>query len=238
MDDIGAGQHPATRHIPTGNGRKNRKNGHLRLLYFCSDVLDGGFFAHHYLLLWSHVVPRFAERRPTDDVAQSGAATREPDHADHVFWRIDVGHPEHGKRMLAPTTVLGENLLRPLYTNLRDEQLLKIMRYSVVAIAVVTGGMALMRDNIYELVGESSALSLVSLFTPLIGGLYWKRASSVGSIASMILGMAFWLLTLWIDTEIPCMLYGFGASIMGMLFGSWFYPDKEPHILHQQELLA
>jgi Na+/proline symporter len=110
------------------------------------------------------------------------------------------------------------------------------MRWALVGVAVVTGGMALMRNNIYELVGESSALSLVSLFAPLIAGLYWRRATGIGAIASMIGGMAVWLLTLmWLPglaesgtlsgtaqvlAEVPPMLYGFGASILGMVLGS------------------
>ncbi|MBX2893225.1 MAG: sodium:solute symporter family protein [Saprospiraceae bacterium] len=139
--------------------------------------------------------------------------------------------------MLAPATVVGENLVRPLYKDVTDAQLLRIMRLSVVGVAIVTGSMALMRSNIYELVGESSALSLVSLFTPLIAGLYWRGASATGAILSMIAGMAVWLLTVFILPEeptdeqsvwwhIPPMLYGFAASIVGMVVGSWWRPER------------
>lgn len=139
--------------------------------------------------------------------------------------------------ILAPATVVGENLVRPLFKDVTDAQLLRIMRLSVVGVAIVTGGMALMRNNIYELVGESSALSLVSLFTPLIAGLYWKKASATGAIVSMIAGMAVWFAALlllpaepgeadvvWL--HIPPMLYGFAAGIIGMALGSHFYPER------------
>lgn len=139
--------------------------------------------------------------------------------------------------MLAPATVVGENLVRPLFKDLTDAQLLHIMRLSVVGVAIITGGMALMRNNIYELVGESSALSLVSLFTPLIAGLYWKKASATGAIVSMISGMAVWFVTLLILPSepgeadvvwlhIPPMLYGLAAGILGMVVGSHFYPER------------
>lgn len=147
--------------------------------------------------------------------------------------------------MLAPATVIGENLVKPLFRNVTDAQLLRIMRYSVVGVAVVTGGMALSRDNIYELVGESSAFSLVSLFTPLIAGLYWKRSTALGAIASMIAGIVVWFAALlWTGSvpqpeegvtlsalqtwaQVPPMLYGLGASILAMLIGSFFTPmDK------------
>lgn len=143
--------------------------------------------------------------------------------------------------LLAPATVVGENLVRPLFNHLTDEQLLRIMRLSVIGVAVVTCVMAMMRNNIYELVGESSALSLVSLFVPLMAGLYWKRASAAGAIASMIAGMIVWLLTLWLLppvaakavegsalhtwASIPPILYGLGASITGMFIATRLMPD-------------
>lgn len=138
--------------------------------------------------------------------------------------------------MLAPATVIGENLVKPMSKNMSDARLLQVMRWSVVGVAVVSGGMALLRNNIYELVGESSAFSLVSLFVPLIAGLYWKRANSTGAIASMVLGISVWAVTnftlpelaeagtlaenmqFW--AEIPPMLYGLAASTLGMVVGS------------------
>lgn len=153
--------------------------------------------------------------------------------------------------MLAPATVIGENLVKPLFSYVTDAQLLRIMRYSVVLVAVITGGMALSRNNIYELVGESSAFSLVSLFTPLLAGLYWKRSSAEGAIASMITGIVVWCAAMWwtgsvppaaegvaptqIQTlaQVPPMLYGFGASILAMLAGSWIYPERRLELLKQ-----
>lgn len=146
--------------------------------------------------------------------------------------------------MLAPATVIGENLVKPLFSYVTDAQLLRIMRYSVIGVAVVTGGMALSRDNIYELVGESSAFSLVSLFTPLLAGLYWKRSSAYGAIASMVAGIVVWCMAMWWTgivepapagaalttaqtmAQIPPMMYGFAASIIAMLTGSWIYPER------------
>lgn len=143
--------------------------------------------------------------------------------------------------MLAPATVIGENLVRPLFKTVTDVQLLRIMRLSVVGVAIITGIMALMRNNIYELVGESSALSLVSLFTPLIAGLYWPKASAAGAVVSMIAGMSVWLFTLLLLPEkpaeeasvwlhIPPMLYGFAAGIIGMVAGSLWRPERRVEI--------
>jgi solute:Na+ symporter, SSS family len=144
--------------------------------------------------------------------------------------------------MLAPATVIGENLVKPLFKKVNDQQLLAIMRYSVVGVGIITGAMALSRESIYELVAESSALSLVSLFTPLIAGLYWKKASAGGAIISMIAGMLVWLICVFYmpDEEaatqysgisgflvqVPHLMYGLLAAIVGMLVGSWLFPKN------------
>jgi SSS family transporter len=152
--------------------------------------------------------------------------------------------------MLAPATVIGENLVKEFFRkDLTDKQLLATMRYALVVVALITGGIALWRNDIFELVSESSALSLVSLFVPLIGGLYWKRATSTGAIASMVAGIVVWLLTLWFLPKIEegavvpddptlmefiknitPMLWGFMASIVGMVLGSLLTAHKPSNI--------
>ncbi len=127
--------------------------------------------------------------------------------------------------ILAPATVIGENLVRPYFKNLTDAQLLQIMRFGVVGVAVASAFMAGLRTNIYELVGQSSALSLVSLFVPLVGGLYWRRASNLGALLSMILGMVVWIPCEVAGTEVPSLIWGLLASILGMLVGSFWKTD-------------
>ena len=120
------------------------------------------------------------------------------------------------------------------------------MRYSLIGVAVVTGTMALMRNDISELVGESSAFSLVSLFVPLIAGLYWKKANTTGAIAAMITGFTVWLITIWLipaPTEpslpehsawteillhVPPMIWGLVASFVGMVAGT-YWERKGPY---------
>ncbi|MCP5146199.1 MAG: sodium:solute symporter, partial [Gammaproteobacteria bacterium] len=126
-------------------------------------------------------------------------------------------------------TVIAENLVRPFMKDVTDQQLLRIMRVSVVVVAAMSAMMALRGSTIYELVGLSSALSLVSLFVPLIAGLYWRRASQAGALLSMGFGMAAWL---WFEfvfpSEIPSLIYGLMFSIFGMLAGSMARTGRGP----------
>lgn len=128
--------------------------------------------------------------------------------------------------ILAPATVLGENLVRPFLKNPSDGQMLRVMRGGVVFVALCSTVMAGMKSNIYELVGQASALSLVALFVPMTAGLYFRRASNVGAVVSIFTGMAVWIWAEFIvPSETPSLIFGLIASIAGMLAGSMLFPD-------------
>lgn len=127
--------------------------------------------------------------------------------------------------MLAPATVIGENLIKPYFRELSDKSLLRIMRTSVLGVALCSALMAGRDSNIFHLAEQSSSLSLVALFVPLTAGLYWKRASDVGATASVVLGMSVWI---WFEYQghETAILPGLLASIAGMLLGSILMPDE------------
>ncbi|CAM3449284.1 sodium:solute symporter family protein [Pontibacter korlensis] len=138
--------------------------------------------------------------------------------------------------ILAPAAVLSENMLKPFIKNISDEKLLLLSRVSVLLVAGVSLSMALMRSNIYELVSESSALSLVSLFVPLVAGMLWRKTNSAAAIASMLAGMGVWLLALFLETSVNPMLYGLAASIAGLFLGQLLGTKQEPKAVQQQQV--
>ncbi|MBK8562467.1 MAG: sodium:solute symporter family protein [Saprospiraceae bacterium] len=128
--------------------------------------------------------------------------------------------------ILAPATVIGENLIRPMVPGMSDKQLLLTMRIAVVGVALVSMLLSLSSESIFDLVGQSSAISLVSLFVPLMAGLYWKRANGLGALFSILIGLAVWTVCeFFLHTEIPSLLYGLAASVLAMLIGSYL-PGK------------
>ncbi len=129
--------------------------------------------------------------------------------------------------ILAPASVLGENLLKPSLKNPDDKKVLFYIRVSVVLVTGACIWMAISRQNIFELVSEASAFSLVSLFIPLNAGLWWKKASAMGSHMSMIAGLLVMIYFNFIHpNDIPSVWYGLVASIMGLLLGTALYPTK------------
>jgi solute:Na+ symporter, SSS family len=98
---------------------------------------------------------------------------------------------------------------------------LTITKLSVVAFSALASAMASMRTNIYDLVGESSILSLVSLFVPLTLGLYWRKATSAGAILSMVSGIATWaIFEFSAITDLPSLVPATLVSLLAMIVGS------------------
>jgi SSS family transporter len=130
--------------------------------------------------------------------------------------------------ILAPAAIFSENLIKPLSKGkLKDKQLLIITRLCVLGFAGIATVMACLRSNIYELVGESSILSLVSLLAPLVLGLYWKRANGNGALLAMVLGTLTLAFFSFYDVGWPALLPATLVSFLAMIGGSLFLKTKE-----------
>ncbi len=129
--------------------------------------------------------------------------------------------------ILAPASIVSGNLIRPLSRRpITDREFLLLTRISVLVFSALATIMAMMHSNIYELVGQSSILSLVSLFAPLTLGLYWKRSSSVGALMSMVLGMLTWIIFEFSESEWPALVPATLVSLGAMVVGSTFWPNE------------
>lgn len=121
--------------------------------------------------------------------------------------------------IMAPAAVLGENIIKFFRPDLTEAQLLRIIRLSIIGITIICIFMATTRESIFELVAESSAFSLVSLFVPLAAGMYWRKANKLGCLLSMVSGLIVWLLCIEIEMDYPPLIYGLLASGAGMVVG-------------------
>lgn len=119
--------------------------------------------------------------------------------------------------VLAPASVLSENLLRPFFKNLSDRGFLWLTRVCVLFVALVSLGFALSGENIYHLVGSSSALSLVSLFVPLVAGLYFKHSNPYSAVISMLSGFFSWAYMEYMLHSEFALLVGLSLSIISYL---------------------
>lgn len=74
------------------------------------------------------------------------------------------------------------------------------------------------------MVENAYKVTLVVAFVPLVAGLYWKRATTLGAYTAIILGLLTWLPLEFIAPEgegiMPPQFAGFLMAVAGMLFGS------------------
>lgn len=127
--------------------------------------------------------------------------------------------------LLAPSTTFVGNILRNLRPGMSDAATLRAMRITVLVFTalVLTYSIVMQGTSIYELVSGAYQVPLVGAFVPLVFGLYWKRATTQGALASVLLGLGTWLLFIAIPAwseAFPQQLAGLLAALAGMVVGS------------------
>jgi Na+/proline symporter len=140
--------------------------------------------------------------------------------------------------LLAPSVTLSENVLKGWLTrrNLSDHKMLVMTRWVVGVFAICVTLYALWaldhETGIHKMVENAYKVTLVLAFTPLVAGLYWKRASTLGAYLAMGLGVLTWLPLEFLlpEGDIPPQFAGFLVSIVGMVLGSLIAPPSAtPH---------
>ena len=126
--------------------------------------------------------------------------------------------------LLAPSVTFTENIWRQFKPYQSDQQELRAMRVTVLGFSVIVLCYAILKQgtSIYEMVSSAYQVPLVGAFVPLTFGLYWKRASTQGAIAAIVLGLSVWVVLLFtpLGEEFPAQLAGLVASLFGMVVGS------------------
>ena len=126
--------------------------------------------------------------------------------------------------LLAPSVSFSENILRNLFPEVNDRQLLRMMRITMVCFAGLVLTFALNTNaSIFEMVESAYKITLAGAFVPLFFGAYWSRATTQGALCALIGGVSAWLAVEILVGEaslIPAQLFGLGVSIVGMLAGS------------------
>ena len=126
--------------------------------------------------------------------------------------------------LLAPTAILSENIFKPLTGGrLDDRQLLRTGRIVLVMFTLSVMIFALnSSSSMYDMVQNAYKVTLVSAFTPLAFGLFWRRATPQGAILSTVFGLVSWVLAELVAPEavLPPQLVGLGLAVFGMVAGS------------------
>ncbi len=137
--------------------------------------------------------------------------------------------------LLAPATIIGENLIRPAKIEITDAQLLRYTRLSVVLVAIISAVWAYMNTSIHELVVNSIIPMLVCIVVPFTLGLYWKKTSVVAVWWGIITSALVWALCSIFETRIDAALVGLITNILITVGVSYWSPDNSHarYILNQ-----
>lgn len=114
-----------------------------------------------------------------------------------------------------------------------DPETDSFLRFSQITTLLIGGGALLVAGtmtNVLDLMLYSYAFMVSGLFVPIIGALYWKKSSSVGAIAGMILGGATTVLLTVLVEELPAGLdpnvFGVTVSAIAFISLSLVFPDE------------
>ncbi len=135
--------------------------------------------------------------------------------------------------LLAPSTSFVENIYKQFRPGLTDKQELFAFRVTlfIFTACVLAYAMVMKGTPIYEMVSGAYQVTLVGAFVPLVCGLYWKRSTRYGAIASIIFGALTWLMFLAtpLGESFPAQLAGLLMAGVGMVGGSLLSKPHEHH---------
>jgi len=129
--------------------------------------------------------------------------------------------------LLAPATIISENIIRSNRPSISDKRLLSLTRVCVLVIAAFSVYFAFRSANIVALLVASLNLILVCIFAPLTFGLFWKKSSKFGAWCAIIGGGLVWFTCTIIKTTIDPIIFGTPVSCLAMVLGSLGKPDRK-----------
>jgi Na+/proline symporter len=139
--------------------------------------------------------------------------------------------------LLAPSVSFSENILKPFFREMSDRKFLLLNRVVLFCFTCLVTAFALNSESdIYHMVENAYKVTLVGAFVPLTLGLYWKRATNLGGMLSVVLGLIVWIgcEKFYPEATIPPQLAGLFASLAGMIAGS-LVPGQVPQPAHAGE---
>ncbi len=146
--------------------------------------------------------------------------------------------------LLAPSALFTENALKPFVRHMGDRQFLLTLRIVLVTFTLAALLFALnSKSTMYEMVQNAYKVTLVGALVPLVAGLFWKRATAGGAMASILMGLGSWglmeaFVAGWFsdkpppDVVWPTQFVGLGFAIVGMIGGSLATPAPQHHAGH------
>ncbi|WP_051263228.1 sodium:solute symporter family protein [Tuberibacillus calidus] len=122
----------------------------------------------------------------------------------------------------------GINVSRDLYERykkgnnqaIEEKSALKVTRITLVVIGVLSTIAAIFTPSIMDLLLVTMHIFAGATFIPILCGLYWKRANSIGAMSGMVMGGVSTIISEIIHTSTDPVIIGILFSIIGIVLGS------------------
>ena len=95
--------------------------------------------------------------------------------------------------LLAASSLLSNNVIKPLMPNLPEAKMLAMLRVITVLILIVSALLALLVKSIYALMINCWASQLVIVFMPVVTALYFPKSSTRSAWLTMLVSTVVWI---------------------------------------------
>jgi SSS family transporter len=130
--------------------------------------------------------------------------------------------------MLSSSTIISTNFL-PLIKRHPSEQLrLRVARYSIPVVGLVSTYIALNASRVVEVLLDSVAVLLAVMIAPFIACFWWNMANRSGALAGMIAGFIAWRVAAAIGLGFPPDLFGFCVSASALVVVTFATQKLDP----------
>lgn len=106
-----------------------------------------------------------------------------------------------------------------------EKQAIKLSRWAIVTIGVISTIAAMMTPSIMDLLVGTMQIFAGATFIPIIAGLYWKQANSKGALAGIILGGTTTIAALVSGSEYA-VIFGSIVSLVSLVAVSLFTKEE------------
>jgi SSS family transporter len=119
--------------------------------------------------------------------------------------------------LLACASLLAKNVLPLVKKDPAPRLGLVVARLSIPVFGSIAIVIAINIRDVYDLMVNANMLGLAAIIVPFVLGVWWQKANRTGALAAMAVGIAAWLVTLFVAPGLPADFVGLAASLVTML---------------------
>jgi len=149
----------------------------------------------------------------------------------------------HDSYLLCWSTVITQDIIGPLRREFSERGRILVTRIGIVVIGIfllVWGLWYEVGTSLWTYMAVTGTIYFSGALPVLVGGLYWKRASSTGALIALLLGLVSALSLVPWEDRYPGALWAprmrtyialgtFAACALGLIIGSLLFPDRNAH---------